>query len=31
MTVANLESSGFEVHDVEGWREHYARTLPALA
>jgi len=26
MSVANLESSGFEVHDVEGWREHYART-----
>ena len=26
MTVANLERSGFEVHDVEGWREHYART-----
>ena len=26
MTVANLERFGFEVHDVEGWREHYART-----
>ena len=26
MTVANLEGHGFEVHDVEGWREHYART-----
>lgn len=26
MTLANLESIGFEVHDVEGWREHYART-----
>ncbi len=26
MTAANLESSGFEVHDVEAWREHYART-----
>src|SRR5215216_2198110 len=26
MSVANLELSGFEVHDVEGWREHYART-----
>jgi cyclopropane-fatty-acyl-phospholipid synthase len=26
MAVANLERSGFEVHDVEGWREHYART-----
>ena len=27
MSVANLERFGFEVHDVEGWREHYARTL----
>ena len=26
MTVTNLEAHGFEVHDVEGWREHYART-----
>jgi cyclopropane-fatty-acyl-phospholipid synthase len=26
MTAANLESNGFEVHDVEAWREHYART-----
>lgn len=26
MSVANLEAYGFEVHDVEGWREHYART-----
>jgi cyclopropane-fatty-acyl-phospholipid synthase len=26
MSVANLELYGFEVHDVEGWREHYART-----
>ena len=25
-TIANLERFGFEVHDVEGWREHYART-----
>jgi len=25
-TVASLERAGFEVHDVEGWREHYART-----
>ena len=25
-TIANLESRGFEVHDVEGWREHYQRT-----
>ncbi len=26
MSVANLERYGFEIHDVEGWREHYART-----
>ena len=26
MTAANLEGHGFEVHDVEAWREHYART-----
>ncbi|WP_420335276.1 class I SAM-dependent methyltransferase [Roseibium sp.] len=25
-TLTNLESHGFEVHDVEAWREHYART-----
>jgi cyclopropane-fatty-acyl-phospholipid synthase len=25
-TIANLESHGFEIHDVEGWREHYQRT-----
>lgn len=25
-SVASLERHGFEVHDVEGWREHYART-----
>jgi len=25
-TILNLESHGFEVHDVEGWREHYQRT-----
>jgi cyclopropane-fatty-acyl-phospholipid synthase len=25
-TVANLDLCGFEVHDVEGWREHYQRT-----
>ena len=25
-TVEVLESYGFEVHDVEGWREHYALT-----
>jgi cyclopropane-fatty-acyl-phospholipid synthase len=26
MSTSNLERHGFEVHDVEGWREHYART-----
>ena len=26
MSIANLERYGFEVHDCEGWREHYART-----
>lgn len=26
MSIANLERHGFEVHDVEGWREHYQRT-----
>jgi cyclopropane-fatty-acyl-phospholipid synthase len=26
MTVQNLEAHGFEVHDVENLREHYART-----
>jgi len=26
MSVGNLEFHGFEVHDVEAWREHYART-----
>ncbi|MBN9672881.1 class I SAM-dependent methyltransferase [Roseibium aggregatum] len=25
-TLTNLEEHGFEVHDVEAWREHYART-----
>jgi cyclopropane-fatty-acyl-phospholipid synthase len=25
-SVAAMEAHGFEVHDVEGWREHYART-----
>ncbi len=25
-TVTNLERHGFEIHDVEGWREHYMRT-----
>jgi cyclopropane-fatty-acyl-phospholipid synthase len=31
MTARNLESHGFEVHDVEGWREHYARTTELWA
>ena len=26
MSVADLERHGFEVHDVEDWREHYHRT-----
>jgi cyclopropane-fatty-acyl-phospholipid synthase len=26
LSVANLQRHGFEVHDVEGWREHYAHT-----
>jgi cyclopropane-fatty-acyl-phospholipid synthase len=26
MSVENLERYGFEIHDVEGWREHFART-----
>lgn len=26
MSIANLERAGFEVHDVEAWREHYQRT-----
>ncbi len=25
-TIAEMELAGFEVHDVEGWRMHYART-----
>ena len=25
-TVAEMERAKFEVHDVEGWRRHYART-----
>jgi cyclopropane-fatty-acyl-phospholipid synthase len=29
MSIANLERNGFEVRDVEGWREHYARTCRA--
>ena len=31
MTAKNLESFGFEVHDVEGWREHYGRTTELWA
>lgn len=31
MTATNLEAHGFEVHDVEGWREHYARTTELWA
>ena len=26
MTIRNLEMNGFEVHDLEAWREHYAHT-----
>lgn len=26
LSLTNLERHGFEIHDVEGWREHYART-----
>lgn len=25
-SLESMESHGFEIHDVEGWREHYART-----
>ncbi len=25
-TIAAMEQAGFEVHDVEAWRQHYART-----
>ena len=28
-TVDLLQVAGFEVHDVEGWREHYAKTCKA--
>jgi cyclopropane-fatty-acyl-phospholipid synthase len=28
-TVTDLERHNFEVHDVEAWREHYARTCRA--
>jgi cyclopropane-fatty-acyl-phospholipid synthase len=31
MTLRSLEAHGFEVHDVEGWREHYARTTELWA
>jgi cyclopropane-fatty-acyl-phospholipid synthase len=27
LTTTNLERHGFEVHDVEAWREHFQRTL----
>ena len=30
MSIANLERYGFEVHDVEAWREHYQRTCRAV-
>ncbi|MDK9697024.1 MAG: cyclopropane-fatty-acyl-phospholipid synthase family protein [Siculibacillus sp.] len=26
LTITNLERLGFEVHDVENWREHFSRT-----
>lgn len=26
-TLESMEAQGFEIHDVEGWREHYAMTL----
>lgn len=29
MSANGLEGNGFEVHDVEAWREHYARTTKA--
>ena len=29
MSIRNLESHGFEVRDVEGWREHYRMTCRA--
>jgi len=25
-SLESMEARGFEIHDVEGWREHYART-----
>lgn len=30
-TATNLEEHRFEIHDVEGWREHYARTTELWA
>jgi cyclopropane-fatty-acyl-phospholipid synthase len=30
-TATNLEAHRFEIHDVEGWREHYARTTELWA
>src|SRR4029077_3981619 len=26
MSVEGLDRCGFEIHDIEAWREHYART-----
>ena len=31
MSIRNLEGYGFEVHDAENWREHYARTTELWA
>ncbi|MBB4304991.1 cyclopropane-fatty-acyl-phospholipid synthase [Rhodobium orientis] len=31
MSLKGLEAGGFEVHDVEGWREHYGRTTELWA
>ena len=31
MTLTNLEGHGFETHDVENWREHYAKTTALWA
>jgi cyclopropane-fatty-acyl-phospholipid synthase len=30
LSLTNLERHGFEIHDVDGWREHYGPHLPAL-
>jgi len=27
LTLTNMERNGFEIHDVEAWREHYQRSL----